>query len=162
MLKSEWISLLLFLVIVAVIGVIGYAATESSVHSWYLHLIKASWTPPSYIFPPIWAVLYLTIALAGWFAWRRWEEIDSDEFRMAMTLYCIQLALNAVWSVLFFELRAPLFALCDIIVMLLVIAFNIVAFYRIEKLAGWLLVPYLFWVAYATSLNAAIFALNPI
>ena len=124
---------------------------------WYLELAKPSWTPPGWLFGPVWTFLYLTIGVAAWLVWRR------VGFRGAPTAWWAwgsQLVLNAAWSWLFFGLRAPGAALLEICALLAAIAATVIAFGRIRPAAAWLLLPYSVWVAFATALNAAIWRLN--
>jgi tryptophan-rich sensory protein len=122
---------------------------------WYLHLVKPAWTPPDWLFGPVWTVLYLLIGVSGWLLWRA-----RSESKAALVLWGVQLALNALWSWIFFGLRAPGAALVEILVLLLAIAATVAAAFRSRPLAAWLLVPYLSWVAFAAALNAAIWYLN--
>lgn len=124
---------------------------------WYAELRKPSWTPPNWLFGPVWLVLYGMIAVSGWliteaFGWR---------FAVApLAVYALQLALNFLWSAVFFGLRRIGLALVEICGLWLSVAACIALFRPIDPVAAWLLVPYLFWVSYAAALNAAIWALN--
>lgn len=124
---------------------------------WYLELAKPDWTPPSWLFGPVWTALYATIGVAAWLVWRR---VGFGGAPMAWRFWGIQLALNSAWSWVFFGLRAPGAALVEIGALLLAIVANIIAFRRHRPAAAWLLVPYLAWVTFATALNAAIWRLN--
>ena len=122
---------------------------------WYVDLVKPAWTPPDWLFGPVWTVLYLLIGVSGWLLWRA-----RSESKAALVFWGVQLALNALWSWIFFGLRAPGAALVEILVLLLAIAATVAAAFRSRPLAAWLLVPYLSWVAFAAALNAAIWYLN--
>ncbi|HYN93298.1 MAG TPA: TspO/MBR family protein [Pilimelia sp.] len=134
----------------ALIGTLAVTGTTST----YAVLEKPAWAPPSWLFGPVWTVLYALIAIAGWLVWRR------VGWHAALVPYAVQLVLNAAWTPIFFGAGAYGWALVDIVAMLLAIAVTIVAFRPISRLAAALLVPYLLWVAYATALNAAIWSAN--
>lgn len=123
--------------------------------AWYADLAKPAWTPPNWLFGPVWTLLYLLIGISGWLLWK-----SRDESKTALILWGAQLVLNASWSWIFFGLRAPGVALVEILVLLLAIAATVAAAFRSRPLAAWLLVPYLSWVAFAAALNAAIWYLN--
>lgn len=150
--------LLVFLAASAVVAWVGANWTASSVGSWYAGLEKPPWTPPNFLFGPVWSVLYVAMAVAAWMVWRRggWRENP-----WALSLYAIQLLLNLFWSGLFFGMRSPLWGLVDITFLWLAILATLVLFFRRSRLAGWLMVPYLLWVSYAAALNFAIWRLNP-
>lgn len=138
------------------IAAVGAWSTATSVHTWYATLSKPSFTPPNWVFGPAWTLLYALIALAGWRVWRR----DGFADRPAWRAYALQLLLNLAWSALFFALRRPAWALADILLLLSAIAVNAALFWRRDAWAGVLLLPYLAWVGFATTLNAAIVTLN--
>ncbi|MDE1182097.1 TspO/MBR family protein [Paraburkholderia sp.] len=122
---------------------------------WYAALQKPSFNPPNWIFPPVWTLLYVMMAVAAWRVWRR------DGMSPPLVLWAIQLLLNAAWTWLFFGKHLPASAFADILVLLLAIAITAVAFWRRDRVAGLLLVPYLAWVAFACALNYALWQLNP-
>lgn len=125
---------------------------------WYEHLAKPSWRPPNRLFAPVWTVLYFTIAVSGWLVWR---EVGFTGAVLPLSAYAVQLALNAVWSPIFFGLRRPDLGFLDIVLMWLSIVTTIVLFYRIHAAAAVLLFPYLAWVSFAAALNFAIWRRNP-
>ena len=139
------------------ISVLGGWVTASSVGSWYPTLAKPAFNPPSWIFAPVWTVLYLMIAAAGW---RVWRQRGFAGRRAAMAVYTLQLALNLAWSFVFFGAQAIGAALAVIAALLAAIVANAILFWKIERAAGWLLAPYAAWVAFATVLNAALWRLN--
>jgi tryptophan-rich sensory protein len=139
------------LALVLVVAVVGGAATASSVGDWYDGLAKAPWNPPSWLFGPAWTVLYVLMAVAAWLVAR--EGVDEHAVRVALVLYGVQLALNLAWSLVFFGLRRPGFALVVIVALLVAIAATAVAFHAVSPAAAWLLAPYLAWVAFAATLN---------
>ena len=124
---------------------------------WYLELAKPAWTPPGWLFGPVWFVLYVTIGVAAWLVWRRARFGDAP---VAWIAWGAQLVLNGAWSWIFFGLRAPGPALIEIVVLWLAILATILAFRRLRPVAAALLLPYLAWVGFATALNAAIWRLN--
>jgi len=146
-----------FLALCLAISAIGGWVTADSVGSWYRTLQKPVFNPPDWVFAPVWTLLYLMIALAGWRVWRR---VGLSSARAAMVAYSAQLALNLAWSFLFFGGRMIGVALVEIVLLLAVIGVNAVLFWRIDRLAGWLLVPYAAWVAFACVLNFALWRLN--
>ncbi len=124
---------------------------------WYLHLQKPAWTPPGWIFAPVWTALYIAMAVAAWLVWRR------AGFRGAPVLlgfYVAQLVFNAAWSWLFFGLHRPGLGLVDILLLWAVLLVTTVGFWYVHRLAGALMTPYLLWVTFASSLNLAIWLLN--
>lgn len=124
----------------------------------YAQLVRPSWSPPGFVFGPVWTLLYAMLALAAWFVWRE------RGFRGAaapLALFAVQLALNALWSWLFFAWRQGGAAFAEIVVLWIAIALTLRAFRRVRRLAGALLVPYLLWVTFAAALNLAIWRANP-
>jgi len=136
---------------------IGGIATSQTVGTWYRSLSKPHWTPPGWLFGPVWSALYLMMAVAAWLVWRRH---NATAVRWPLSLFTVQLILNAVWSWLFFALRSPGVAFAEIAVLWCAILWTLVLFGRVTKLAGWLMAPYLIWVAFAGALNLAIWRLN--
>ena len=125
---------------------------------WYAGLQKPAWNPPSWIFGPVWTALYTLMAIAAWLIWQRGGWAAQ---RKPLTLYFIQLALNAAWSPLFFGLKKPGLAFAEILCLLAAIVVTTRAFYRARPAAARLLLPYAAWVAFATWLNFTLWRLNP-
>jgi tryptophan-rich sensory protein len=149
----KWVALAVFaaaVFVAAAIGGLGVAGTPQE----YQGLVQPDWAPPSWLFGPVWTVLYVLIALSGWLVWQR------TGWGAALTAYAIQLVLNAAWTPLFFGAGAYTLALVDIIVLWLAIGVTVVLFWRHSRLAAMLLLPYWAWVTFATALNAAIVSLN--
>ena len=138
-------------------GAIGAVASVEAA-SFYALLTRPAWAPPASVFGPVWTLLYTTIAFA---AWRVWRKGGFRRHRTALVLFIIQLALNALWSWLFFSWHRGALALADIALLLASIVATLVSFWRVERLAGLLLVPYLAWVIFAAALNFAVWQLNP-
>ncbi len=128
-----------------------------SIDGWYAALQKPSWNPPAWVFGPAWTLLYLSMAVAAWLVWREggWKAQGR-----ALGLFLVQWALNALWTPLFFGLHQPGLAFAEITILWLVLAATLAAFWRINKVAGALLVPYLAWVSFAAALNFTIWRLN--
>jgi tryptophan-rich sensory protein len=135
----------------------GGAATATSVGTWYAGLAKPAFNPPDWVFAPVWTILYLMIAVAGWRVWRR---RGGRGAWLALGAWGVQLSLNLSWSLLFFGARMIGAALAEIVVLLAAILVTAALFWRIDRLAGALLVPYAAWVGFATVLNAALWQLN--
>jgi benzodiazapine receptor len=154
---SHWPMLILFLVACFGAAAIGSSLTTSALSDWYPTLAKPSFNPPNWIFGPVWTVLYLMMAVAGWLAWRVGPPPSATA---VWTPYFTQLALNTAWSGIFFYLHSPGWAFAEIILLWLAIAATIIMFYRRRPLAAWLLTPYLAWVTFAALLNLAIWRLN--
>lgn len=124
---------------------------------WYRSLAKPEWTPPPWLFGPVWTLLYLMIGISGWLIWRRRRMAGG---RLASTLFLLQLALNFAWTPVFFGLRAPGPAFAVIAALLVGIAATMAAAWRVHRAATMLLTPYMGWVAFASALNLAIWRLN--
>ncbi len=135
----------------------GSVATSSSVGGWYRTLVKPPWTPPDWVFGPVWTILYAAMGVAVWLVWRSRTAVRER----ALALFGVQLALNVAWSWLFFGLRRIDLALVEIAALWVTIAMTTIAFARARAAAAWLLLPYLAWVSFAAVLNAALLRLNP-
>jgi benzodiazapine receptor len=141
---------------------VGYSAgvvTKPSVETWYPTLIKPSFNPPNWIFMPVWTLLYVLMAVAAGLVWDKIKE-QNEEVKKALGFFLIQLTLNAIWSYLFFGLKNPMLALIEIALLWLMIYETYLKFTKINKIAGYLLIPYMAWVAFAGILNASIWWLN--
>ena len=136
---------------------LGGAATATSVDSWYQTIQKPPFNPPDWVFAPVWISLFMMMAVAGWRVWRR---AGFSREKLACVLYGAQLVLNLAWSILFFGLQQIGLALIEICVLLLSIIATTITFWRIDRIAGLLFVPYLLWVSFATVLNASLWLLN--
>jgi tryptophan-rich sensory protein len=145
-------ALIIFCAVVAVAALFGALYVPGP---WYEALHKPPLNPPNWIFGPVWSLLYLTIAVAGWLVWRAQPATYKP-----LALWGAQLALNAAWSFLFFGLERPDLALVDIVLLTTLIAVTSASFVQVRRSAGLLLVPYLAWVCFAAYLNAGIWYLN--
>lgn len=153
----DYPALLAFVALCLAVGWIGGQVTAPAILDWYPTLAKPGWTPPNAAFPIVWTLLYVVMAIAAWLVWRQPGETPR---RPALIAFFVQLALNFLWSMLFFGLRNPLLGLIDIILLLAAIIATILLFRRVSGPAALLLLPYLAWVGYATALNLAIVRLN--
>lgn len=151
------LALVISLLICYAVAAGGSVFTATSVRDWYPTLIKPSWTPPSWLFGPVWTLLYTMMAVAAWLVWRRHGEAPVG---LALGIFGVQLALNFAWSLLFFGLHRPDLAMLDIVALWLSILATIIIFYRLSTLAALLLIPYLLWVTFASALNYALWHLN--
>ena len=138
-------------------ALVGSLVTYPSIPTWYAGLIKPSWTPPAWLFGPVWSILYLMMALAAWLVWRRGGLAAA---RLPLILFLIQLGLNVAWSFLFFGLRMPGLAFAEIVILWCAILATLIVFWRWRALAGWLFLPYLLWVTFAAGLNLALWRMN--
>lgn len=151
------LGLLGWLAVTFIAGAIGAAASVNAV-SFYGELAQPSWAPPSSWFGPVWTVLYAAMGVAAWLVWRR---AGFREARGALSLFLVQLGLNALWSWLFFGWHRGALAFADILLLWVMILATVIAFWRVRPLAGALLVPYLLWVTFAAALNYSVWQLNP-
>lgn len=140
--------------IAAAIG--GAASIQAG--PFYTQLIRPDWAPPPALFGPVWTILYMLMGIAAWLVWRVGGYRAA---RLALTLFLLQLALNALWSWLFFGWHLGGLAFADIVLLWALIIATLVAFWRVKPLAGALLIPYLAWVTFAAALNYAVWQLNP-
>lgn len=137
------------------VGWLGGLVTDTGPGSWYDRLDKPAITPPGWVFPVVWTSLYVMMAVAAWRVWRRRTVTTVG---LPLTLFAGQLALNAIWTPVFFGLQSPAGGLVVILALALVLRMTQLAFHDRDRIAGWLLVPYLLWVIYASVLNALILA----
>jgi len=152
------LKLIIAILVSEAAGGIGSLFTASSVGGWYADLAKPALNPPGWVFGPVWTTLYALMGVAAFLVWKNgwgWKKV-----RVALGVFGIQLVLNAAWSIVFFGLHSPGWALVNIIVLWLAIVWTIAVFYRISKPGAYLLLPYLLWVSFASYLNYSIWMLN--
>ena len=154
---NPWLALIGWIALCAAAGAIG-AVASANAPQFYASLDKPAWAPPAGVFGPVWTLLYMAMAIAAWLVWR---ERGWAGARGALTLFLLQLALNTLWSWLFFRWHQGALAFADILALLALIVATVVAFARIHRLAAGLLVPYLAWVSFATALNYSVWQRNP-
>ncbi len=148
------ISVLLCLII----GFMSSIATQTSIDTWYVTLKKPSFTPPNWIFAPVWTILYTLMGIAAGIVWSK--GFYHKWVKVALYHFGFQLLLNAAWSIFFFGLQNPLLALLDIVALFILLLFTIKWFTVVNSIAAYLLIPYAVWVAFATALNFGIWQLN--
>ena len=150
------------LVMVATCLVIGYFSgmvTRSAITTWYPTLVKPSFNPPNWIFAPVWTMLYIMMGVAAGLVWDRIGQ-QKEVVKNALVFFAVQLVLNALWSFLFFGLKNPMLSGLEIVILWLMIFETYSKFIKINKIAGYLFIPYLLWVSFASVLNANIWWLN--
>lgn len=161
-LKSALVLVAFIAISFAVAG-LGSIATAENVDGWYATAEKAAWNPPNFLFGPVWTVLYTLMSVAAWLVWRERSRMN---VRPALTMYIVQLALNAVWTPVFFGLYpfigtpALWIALAIIVAIDVTVLLTMLRFWKVRRMSAWLLVPYWAWVLFATTLNAALAVLN--
>lgn len=140
------------------VGFLSSIATQTGVNGWYKTIVKPGFTPPNYLFAPVWTVLYILMGISAGLVWSRGTY--HKWVKTALYHFVFQLLLNALWSLVFFGLEQPLFALLIIITLFILIFLTIKWFKIVNKTAAYLLIPYLLWVLFATALNFEIWRLN--
>ncbi len=136
------------------VSLLGGRATLPALGHWYPALAKPAWTPPAWVFGPVWTLLYPMLAVAGWLAWREGRS------RRGTLLFLLQLALNAAWPWIFFGERQIGWALVCVVALFFAILATLVAYWRVSRGAAILLLPYLGWVGFAAGLNFAVWRMN--
>jgi len=153
----KYVRLAISVVICQMAGIIGAVFTTPNIATWYANLNKPAFTPPNWVFGPVWLTLYMLMGIALWLVWSKGI---NRETKAGLYPFGAQLALNTIWSIMFFGLRSPLMGLVTIIPLWLLIAYTIFRFYKLDKNAAYLLVPYILWGTVATYLNLGVFLLN--
>lgn len=152
-------KILVMVVTCLAIGYLSSIVTQSSVDTWYTTINKPAFTPPNWAFPLAWTTLYIFMGVAAGLVWGR-IEIETENVRKGLTFFAVQLALNALWSYLFFGLKNPLLALIEIVLLWLMIYETYAQFKKVSRYAGYLFIPYILWVTYAIALNSSIWWMN--
>ncbi len=150
-------SIIALIVFIVIVGAAAWVGSNFEPGQWYTTINKPSWTPPGIVFGPVWTILYILMAVSAWLVWMK---VGFDRAAIALTLFVIQLAFNAIWSVLFFGLHLIGLALIDIILLWLAVMATTIAFWRHRRLAGLLMLPYMAWVSFAVILYINIWRLN--
>lgn len=156
--KVNWIKLISSILLCQAAEIIGSIFTFSSIPTWYRSLVKPIFSPPNYLFGPVWIILYTLMGISLYLIWQK--GLKRKEIKEAITLFLIQLVFNSLWSIIFFGLRNIQLALVEILILLLLIIAVTVKFYRIDKRAAYLLLPYLLWTIFASVLNYSLWTLN--
>ena len=154
----KWSKLVASVVICQLAGVIGSIFTVSSIPTWYTSLEKPWFTPPNFVFGPVWITLYTLMGISLYLIWQKGP--GKDDVRSALLAFFGQLAVNSVWSIVFFGLQSPFYALILIVFLWFLILLTIYKFYKLDKKAGLILVPYIAWVTIAALLNYYVWVLN--
>ncbi|MCJ7646090.1 tryptophan-rich sensory protein [bacterium] len=155
---SKLVKLLIAILGCQIAGIVGSLFTSPSIPNWYATIEKPGFTPPNWVFAPVWTTLFVLMGISAYLIWNR--GLENRDVKIALLIFSIQLALNMLWSFLFFGLKSPLYAFFEILILWLVIMLTIVNFSRISKTASWLLIPYIIWVSFAAILNFYIARLN--
>jgi len=132
--------------------------TRQAITDWYVHLNKPFFTPPDWLFGPVWTVLYFLMAVSALLVWNK--GLSNPSVKIALFLYLLQLVLNGLWMPFFFGLKMPLLAFCEIVLLWSAIILTILAFYRVSIAAALLLFPYIVWTSFAAVLNFSLWLLN--
>lgn len=151
-------KLVIAICISELVGIVGSVFTAPAIDGWYAELAKPAFNPPAWVFGPVWITLFALMGIAAFLIWMK--GLDRRDVRIALGIFIGQLLLNTLWSFIFFGLQNPGAALVEIGLLWLAILATMVAFARISKPVAWLLLPYLFWVSFASYLNYAIWSLN--
>ena len=156
--KFQFLPFIICLLIPLAIGALGSFFTFESVNTWYITLNKPSFNPPNGIFGPVWTTLFTLMGISSYWVWQKRKVIIG--YHWALFTYLLQLVLNLMWSFLFFYQRQIELALIEIIILLITIITTAFLFYRIDKRAGLLFIPYILWVSFASYLTYSIYILN--
>ncbi len=151
------LKLIISILLPLAVGFTSGFFTETGEGTWYQTLQKPSWNPPGWVFAPVWTSLYILMGIAFYLIWKT---PPTPKRKKAISFYLVQLVLNFFWSFFFFKLEQPGWAFAEIVVLWLMILLTIFSFARINKIAAWLLVPYICWVSFALALNYTIWILN--
>ncbi len=157
--KNQIIKLVVSLLICQGAGFIGSLATRPAIAAWYQFLEKPAFSPPNWLFGPVWLTLYLLMGISLFLVWRK--GLDFNNVKISVIIFIVQLIINALWSVFFFGLRSPLLGFIVILILWLAILMTVLNFNKVSKPASILLIPYLIWVSFAAILNYSIMILNP-
>ncbi len=152
-------TLLASLAVVFAAAGIGSVAVNMTLRSWYTLVQKPAWNPPDWVFGPVWTLLYIMMAVSAWLVLRE-RPVDRGRAHRALAWFALQLVLNAAWSWFFFAWRQPGWAFVEILALWLAIVMTALASWRVNRVAAYLLVPYLAWVTFAATLNGSIWALT--
>ncbi len=155
---SNSIKLIIAIAVSQLAGIIGSLFTARAIAGWYTTVAKPAFSPPAWVFGPVWTTLFVLMGVAAFLVWKR--GLDRRDVRIALGIFIGQLVLNTLWSIIFFGLHSPGGALIEIVFLWLAILATIVAFAKISRPATWLLAPYILWVSFAGYLNYSIWILN--
>jgi translocator protein len=156
--RINYFKLLASVLLCQFAGAVGSVFTASSLADWYTLLEKPVFSPPSWVFFPVWTLLYILMGISLYIVWEKGPQ--DREVKFGLIIFSIQLVLNSLWSFLFFGLRSPYYGFVEIIFLWFAIFLTIVQFRKISKTASYLLVPYIIWVSFAALLNYYLWTLN--
>jgi len=154
---NNTLKLVISIVLCQIAGLLGSFFTTPAIPTWYKTLNKPFFTPPNWIFGPVWVSLFILMGISLFLVWRK---PDHPKFKPALLFFSVQFILNVLWSAAFFGLQSPLLGLIDIILLWIAILLTILNFFKVSKVAGMLLMPYLLWVSFASLLNFSLWILN--
>ena len=157
---NNTLKLIIAIIVSELAGIIGALFTTPSIPTWYASLTKPALNPPSWLFGPVWTMLFALMGISAFLIWK--QGIDKKDIKTSLGIFIGQLILNLFWSIIFFGMHMPGAAFAEIILLWLAILATIMAFARISRLAAWLLFPYILWVTFAGYLNYSIWRLNPV
>lgn len=155
---TDVLRLIAAILICQAAGGIGSIATMSSIPTWYAALSKPSFSPPNWVFAPVWTILYTMMGVAAWLVWNK--GIDNPAVRRALVMFVIQLVLNMAWTFIFFGAKMPFAGFVEIVLLWFAIVLTTIWFFRISIPAGVLMIPYILWVSFASVLNFSLWWLN--
>ncbi len=155
---SKILKLIISILICQGAGAIGSLFTSPAISTWYATIQKPSFNPPNWIFAPVWILLFLLMGISLYLIWNKGFKYKGT--KIAIFVFAVQLILNTLWSILFFGLQSPLFAFIEIIILWFAILLTIISFYKVSKIAAYLLMPYIIWVSFASVLNFSILIIN--
>ncbi|MEI6057516.1 MAG: TspO/MBR family protein [bacterium] len=157
-LSTTWKQLVIAIVGSELAGIVGTVFTTPSITTWYTTLTKPSFNPPSWVFGPVWTILFALMGIAAYLVWKKgWLH---KNIKIALSVFIIQLILNTLWSIIFFGMHSPGTAFIEIIFLWLSIATMLALFYKISRPAAYLIIPYILWISFAAFLNYSIWILN--
>ena len=157
--KIHWMKLIASILICQGAGIVGSFFTAPTVQSeWYAQLKKPAFQPPGWLFGPVWIILFLMMGIALYLVWN--SPISLEKLKLPLMVFSVNLLLNITWSFCFFYLKNPMLAFFEILVLWMVILAAMLLFFNVNRWAGWLLVPYLAWVSFASVLNFSLWMLN--
>ena len=156
---NKYLKITYCVAICLAVGYLSSKVTQSSISTWYPLIKKPSFNPPNWVFAPVWTMLFIMMGIAAGMVWNKLES-NKELVKKGLLFFTVQLLLNALWSYLFFGLNNILLALIEIILLWLIIYETYYILKQIDKRAGYLLIPYLAWVAFATILTGSIYWLN--
>jgi benzodiazapine receptor len=155
---SNKLKLTISILIPLIVGFTSSLFTMNSIPTWYQTLVKPSLNPPNWIFAPVWTLLYILIGVSLYLVWKK--GFKNKKVRIGIYLFSVQLILNFLWTFLFFGLRFPSIASMEIVALWIFILLTIIKFYKVSKIAAYMLIPYILWVSFASYLSFSVFLLN--